>query len=153
MPEETTPLDSTDFQIINRLVANGRESFSDLGKSVGLSPHGAADRVRRLERAGVISRFTAIVDLANVGRTLDAYIDVRLLTSTESTTFESFVLKLPAVQDIAFVTGRFDYQVHVACRSTDDLDRTVRAIRADGGVALSETRIVLRAALATHQFE
>jgi Lrp/AsnC family leucine-responsive transcriptional regulator len=67
--------------------------------------------------------------------------------------FESFVLNLPAVQDIAFVTGRFDYQVHVACRSTDDLDRTVRAIRADGGAALTETRIVLRAARAAHGLE
>ena len=48
------------------------------------------------------------------------------------------MLKLPAVQDIAFVTGRFDYQVRVACRSTEDLDRTVRAIRADGGGASAD---------------
>jgi Lrp/AsnC family transcriptional regulator, leucine-responsive regulatory protein len=153
MTTEKALLDASDFQIINRLVANGRESFSDLGKAIGLSPHGAADRVRRLERAGVITRFTAVVDLANVGRTLNAYVDVRLLTTTVSTAFESFVLQLPAVQDIAFVTGRFDYLVHVACRSTDDLDRTVRAIRTDGGAALTETRIVLRAAMSAHGFE
>ncbi len=150
MPEQFTALDDTDFQIINRLRENGRESFSDLGKAVGLSPHGAADRVRRLRNAGVITRFTAIVDLANVGRTIDAFIDVRLLPTTTSASFEPFVLKLPAVQDIAFVTGRFDYQVRVACRSTEDLDRTVRTIRAEGGAALTETRIVLRAAVAMH---
>ncbi|MGH2835226.1 MAG: Lrp/AsnC family transcriptional regulator [Solirubrobacteraceae bacterium] len=148
--EQSAALDDTDFQIINRLLANGRESFSDLGKAVGLSPHGAADRVRRLRRAGVITRFTAVIDLANVGRTIDAFIDVRLLPTTTSGTFEAFILKLPAVQDIAFVTGRFDYQVRVACRSTEDLDRTVRAIRADGGAALTETRIVLRSALPMH---
>ena len=51
-------------------------SYADLGKEVGLSPHGAADRVRRLRRAGVITRFAAIIDIANVGRTLDAFIDV-----------------------------------------------------------------------------
>jgi Lrp/AsnC family transcriptional regulator, leucine-responsive regulatory protein len=88
--------------------------------------------------------------VANVGRTIDAFIDVRLLPTTTSDAFESFVLKLPPVQDIAFVTGRFDYQVRVACRSTEDLDRTVRAIRADGGAALTETRIVMRSALAMH---
>jgi Lrp/AsnC family leucine-responsive transcriptional regulator len=98
----------------------------------------------------VITRFTAIVDLANVGRTIDAFIDVRLLPTTTSGAFEAFVLKLAPVQDIAFVTGRFDYQVRVACRSTEDLDRTVRAIRADGGAALTETRIVLRSALPMH---
>ena len=60
------------------------------------------------------------------------------------------MLKLTPVQDIPFVTGRFDYQVRVASRSTEDLDRTVRAIRTDGGAALTETRIAMRSALAMH---
>lgn len=138
--------DDLDFQIINRLVANGRESFSDLGKAVGLSPHGAADRVRRLQRAGVIAGFTTQVNLANVGRALDAFIDLRLSPGTSSEAFEAFALQLPAVQELAFVTGRFDYHVRVACRSAEDLDRTLRAIRSEGGAAQTETRIVLRSA-------
>jgi Lrp/AsnC family leucine-responsive transcriptional regulator len=120
-------------------------SFADLGKEVDLSPHGAADRVRRLERAGVISGFTAIVNLANVGRSLDAFIDVAVLPTTLSEKFEKNVLAIPAVQEITFVTGRFDYHVRVACRSADDLDHTVRAIRGQG-VARTETRIILRSA-------
>ena len=44
------------------------------------------------------------------------------------------------------MTGRFDYHVRVACRSADDLDHTVRAIRAQGVAAQSETRIILRSA-------
>jgi Lrp/AsnC family leucine-responsive transcriptional regulator len=55
------------------------------------------------------------------------------------------VLALPAVREIAFVTGRFDYHVRVACRGADDLDATVRAIRHEGAAA-TETRIVLRSA-------
>jgi Lrp/AsnC family transcriptional regulator, leucine-responsive regulatory protein len=138
-------MDETDFLIISRLMANGRESYADLGKRVGLSPHGAADRVRRLEREGVITGFSATVELANVGRSVDALIDVRLLPTTSSEAFESFALALPAVREIAFVTGRFDYYVRVACHGPEDLDRTVRAIRRDGGAAQTETRIVLRA--------
>jgi Lrp/AsnC family leucine-responsive transcriptional regulator len=113
---------------------------------VGLSPHGAADRVRRLERAGIITGFTATVDLGSVGRGLDAFIDVRLLAGTQPDTFEAFVTALPAVREVAFVTGRFDYHVRVACRDADDLDATVRAIRGEAGAAQTETRIVLRAA-------
>ena len=45
---------------------------------------------------------------------------------------------------LAFVTGRFDYHVRVACRDADDLDATVRAIRGEAGAAQTETRIVLR---------
>lgn len=146
---ESTTLDQTDFRILSILVRNGRASFAGLGKEVGLSPHGAADRVRRLRRGGVITRFTAIVEPANVGRSLDAFIDVRLLPTTASEAFEAFVLVLPAVREIAFVTGRFDYHVRVACHGPDDLDQTVRAIRRDGGAAQTETRIVLRSAHGT----
>jgi Lrp/AsnC family leucine-responsive transcriptional regulator len=142
---ETSELDPTDIKIINRLLANGRATFAQLGDEVGLSPHGAADRVRRLERRGVITGYTAKITPASVGRRLDAFIDVRLLAQTPPETFERFVGSLSAVQEVAFVTGRFDYHVRAACRDADDLDATVRAIRTEGGAAHTETRIVLRA--------
>ena len=145
---QSTALDDIDFRIINALVRNGRTPFAALGAEVGLSPHGAADRVRRLQRAGIITGFTATVDLGSVGRGLDAFIDVRLLAGTQPDAFEAFVKELPAVQEIAFVTGRFDYHVRVACRDADDLDATVRAIRGEAGAAQTETRIVLRASAA-----
>ena len=147
---QSTALDDIDFRIINVLVRNGRTPFASLGAEVGLSPHGAADRVRRLERAGIITGFTATVDLGSVGRGLDAFIDVRLLAGTQPDTFEAFVTSLPAVREVAFVTGRFDYHVRVACHGADDLDQTVRAIRRQGAAA-SETRIVLRAATSTQE--
>jgi Lrp/AsnC family leucine-responsive transcriptional regulator len=147
---EPAALDATDYRILNELIENGRCSFSQLGQTVGLSPHGAADRVRRLQAAGVIERFTAIVALGNVGRGLDAYIDVRLLPKTDPEKFESFVQTLPAVRELVFVTGRFDYLIRVACRNADDLNQTVREIRRSGGAAQTETRIVMRAATARH---
>jgi Lrp/AsnC family leucine-responsive transcriptional regulator len=140
----TVVLDATDRKILNMLVENGRSTYSSLGQEVGLSPHGVADRVRRLQAAGVITGFTALVDLESLGRGVDAIIDVRLLPSTTSEQFERVASDLPSVQDIAFVTGRFDYQVRAACKDTDDLDGTVRALRERAGVAQTETRIVLR---------
>ena len=74
----------------------------------------------------------------------------RNLPATSSESFEAFVLGLPAVQEVAFVTGRFDYHVRVACHGADDLDQTVRAIRRQGAAA-SETRIVLRAATSSQE--
>ena len=142
-------MDAVDSEILRLLREDGRLSWRDLGAAVGLSANAAADRVRRLRRAGVITGVTARVALANVGRSLDAFIDVRLLPATTSETFEAFVLGLPAVQEVAFVTGRFDYHVRVACHGADDLDQTVRAIRRQGAAA-SETRIVLRAATSSH---
>jgi len=150
IPVETTAVDHTDTRIINSLQENGRMSFADLGAEVGLSPHGAAARVRRLQAAGVITGFTTTVALAKVGRALDAFIDVSLLPKTSPETFEAFVASLPATQELAFVTGRFDYHVRVACHDADDLDQTVRAIRRNGGASLTETRIVLRSTTISH---
>ncbi len=117
-----------------------------MGEQVGLSPHGTADRIRRLEREGVITGYTAKVDPGRVGRSVDALVDVRLLPATDPDQFERVVAGLPAVIELVFLTGRFDYQLRLACKDTEDLDQTVRTVRREGGVAASETRIVMRSA-------
>jgi Lrp/AsnC family leucine-responsive transcriptional regulator len=137
-------MDEIDDRILGILATNGRASFAAIGEEVGLSPHGAADRVRRLERDGVINGYAARIDPAGVGRSLDAFIDVRLLPTTDSEEFEQRVARLDSVREVAFLTGRFDFQLRVACRDADDLNDTVRAIRREAGAAGTETRIVLR---------
>jgi Lrp/AsnC family transcriptional regulator, leucine-responsive regulatory protein len=144
-------IDDIDNRILGLLSENGRASFASMGESVGLSAHGTADRVRRLERDGVITGFSATIDLGRVGRALDALIDVRLMPSTDPAAFELHVAGLPAVREMAFVTGRYDYQLRVACRDADDLDMTVRAIRSEAGAAATETRIVMRSATVAPQ--
>jgi Lrp/AsnC family transcriptional regulator, leucine-responsive regulatory protein len=146
-------LDAIDHQILSQLRANGRVSFAAIGAEVGLSPHGTADRVRRLQRDGVILGFTAQIDPGSVGRSFDAFVDVRLLPSTDPEEFERRVAQLPAVRELAFLTGRFDFQLRLACRDADDLDRTVRTIRRDAGAASTETRIVMRSSTYERELE
>lgn len=146
-------MDAIDRKIISILLRNGRASFASIGTKVGLSPHGTADRVRRLERDGVIGGFTAKIDLGSVGRSLEALVDIRLLPSTDPDHFERLVANLPAVREMDFLTGRFDYQLRVACRDADELDQTVRTIRRDAGAAGTETRIIMRSASFDRQLE
>ena len=137
-------MDEIDDRILGILATNGRASFAALGEAAGLSPHGAADRVRRLERDGVITGYTARIDPAGVGRSLDAFIDVRLLPSTDPEEFERRVGRLESVREMAFLTGRFDYQLRVACRDTAELDLLLRALRLKLGVVDTETTVILR---------
>lgn len=134
-----------DDRIVGLLVRNGRASFAQIAGEVGLSAHAVAERVRRLEARGTIQGYGARIDQRALGRELAAYIDVRLLPTTDPASFERLALRLPATQRVAFVTGRFDYIVQLACRDTADLDETVRQLRSKGGVAATETRIVMRA--------
>lgn len=133
-----------DDHIIRLLVRNGRASFAQIAQEVALSPHAVAERVRRLEARGVIQGYTALIDQSELGRGLAAYIDVRLQPTTEPDAFERLAHSLPATRAVAFVTGRFDYIVQLACRDAADLDQTVRELRSRGGVAATETRIVMR---------
>ena len=139
----TAGLDDVDDRILRELIRNGRATYAQLGSVAGLSPHAAAERVRRLQRSGVIEGFTARVRPDAMGRRVEAYLDVRLMPGTRSDQFEARLAALAGVVEIAFVTGRSDYHVRVACRDAEELDRTVRAIRRDRGAAATETRLVL----------
>jgi len=133
-----------DNQIVQLLVRNGRAPFAQIAHEVGLSAHAVAERVRRLEARGVIRGYTALIDQGELGRGLAAYIDVRLMPTTDPDTFERLARSLPATRAVVFVTGRFDYIVQLACKDAADLDETVRELRSRGGVAATETRIVMR---------
>lgn len=139
-------IDEIDHRILSRLSTNGRASFASIGAEVGLSPHGTADRVRRLERDGVITGYSARIDPSRTGRSLEALVDIRLLHSTDPADFERLVATLSAVTEMTFVTGRFDFQLRVACRDADELNWTIRTIRSDAGAAGTETRIIMRSA-------
>ena len=141
-------MDQLDRAILGELVRNARISYRHLGAAVGLSANAAADRVRRLRRAGVITGFTATLDPAAAGRRLVALIDVRLAAAGTNEAFEAEVAELEAVTDALHVTGRFDYQLRVACRDTAELDRLLRQLKRGGAVTETETRVVLRSAVA-----
>jgi Lrp/AsnC family leucine-responsive transcriptional regulator len=137
-------LDDIDREIVSQLVRNARLSYRELGERVSLSANATAERVRRLTDSGVIAGFRAIVNPAAAGRTLVALIDVRLDGPHEVERFETLADSLDAITDAAHVTGRFDYQIRVACHDTTDLDQLIRTLKTKGGVVETDTRIALR---------
>jgi Lrp/AsnC family leucine-responsive transcriptional regulator len=141
---ESAALDATDREILSQLVRNARISYRELGERVALSPNATAERVRRLRETGVIAGFRAIVDPAAAGRTLVALIDVRLEGPAETGRFERLVESVEEITDAAHVTGRFDYQVRVACRDVSNLDTVIRLLKTKGGVLETDTRLALR---------
>lgn len=137
-------MDAIDREIVLALQRNARVNFRDLAAEVGLSPNATADRVRRLERRGIISGYTAIVDPGAAGRRLTALIDVRLREGTPPERFEPLVAGLDVVDDAAHVTGPFDYQLRVTVADVAELDALIRLLKAKGEVIQTDTRISLR---------
>ena len=137
-------VDATDSEILRLLREDGRMSWQTLGAAVGLSANAAADRVRRLRQAGVITGFVALVDPAAGGRNLEALVGITLAHGTDSDKFAAAAARLEQVTEVLHLTGAPDYQLRVACRDTAELDALLRTLRLRHGAADTETTIVLR---------
>lgn len=143
MAAETSALDRTDLRILRELERDARISWRELGEAVHLSPTSAADRVRRLERDGVIEGYTVRVDPDALGRTVQAVVDVKLGPG-DVEEFEARLAQRDEVTFAAYVTGTADYSINVACHGAEGLDTFVRWLRAEAGVASTETKLLLR---------
>lgn len=140
MAAESEALDIIDREIVRILRDDARISYQALGARVHLSPNAAADRVRRLVRRGVISRFTIELDQAKLGRDLVAIVEVR---TNDPDRFRSGALARDDVIWLAQVTGHSDFQVHVATRGSAGLNELLRHFKEDLGAAETLTTVVL----------
>jgi Lrp/AsnC family leucine-responsive transcriptional regulator len=140
---ESKELDAIDLRILRELDRDARISWRELGEAVHLSPTSAADRVRRLERDGVIDGYTVRVDPEALGLTVQAVVDVKLGPG-DVDEFEARLAQRDEVTFAAYVTGTADYSINVACQGAEGLDTFVRWLRGEAGVASTETKLLLR---------
>jgi DNA-binding Lrp family transcriptional regulator len=136
-------MDVIDRKIIQALVGDGRLTVTELSDLANLSLSATSQRLRRLVDDGVIEGFTALLDPTAVGRPIDALVDVRLPSSVLFIGLDDELLALPEVVDAVHLTGRFDYQVRLRCRTIDDLDDILRGFKERLGVEETSTRVVL----------
>lgn len=118
MPE----LDRLDRKILDALQRNGRITMTELGEQIGLSTSPCAERVRRLERQGVITGYHARVNPQVIGRTLLVFVEITL-TSKSGEVFEAVrreMLYLPEVMECHLVSGSFDYLVKARLHAMSD---------------------------------
>lgn len=137
-------LDDIDAEILRWLTDDARMSFKDLGERVSLSPNAVRDRVRALVARGVITGFHAHVDQGRIDRRLRALIDVRLRSPDHAEQFERLVRAHPGIEEVVHLTGPSDYVVRIACADPTELDDFIRAMKEQGGVRDTQTRLILR---------
>ena len=140
MASETEVIDKKDHQILGILKQDARIPWQLLGDRVGLSANAAADRVRRMMRRGVITRFTTVVDQRPLGRSLSAIVDARVATSAK---FDEALRRRSDVVWAAHVTGVPDVKIMVACEGTEGLDEFLQWL-AKQGATDTRTDVVLR---------
>ena len=123
-------VEDIDREILRLLLADGRMSYTDLGKATGLSTSAVHQRVRRLEQRGVIQGYRAVVDFEAIGLPLTAFVSVTPLDPAAPDDVPERLADLPEIEACHSVAGSENYILKV---------RVVHAGRA-GGAAGADPR-------------
>ena len=140
-----TELDRTDRAIVALMQEDARRSNKELASAVGIAPSTCSERVRRLEDAGVLRGYSAVVDPAALGIGMRAILVIRLRrhSASEVDTFREHVLSMPEVVQVSHVTGGNDFLVQVVVRDAAHLrDLAVSGFTSLPEVAHIETSLV-----------
>lgn len=113
MRKRANELSTIDRNILRVLQKNGRTSYAELARQVGLTATPCVERVKRLESDGVIQGYTALIDPEYLDAALVVFVQIRLNRSAQDAfeEFRSAVAALPEVQECYLVSGNFDYLI------------------------------------------
>lgn len=116
-------LDELDQAILAQLQSDARMTNRDVAAAVGVSPTTALDRTRALRRRGIVRGAVLDVDLAQLGRPVQALISVRIRPPSRRNieSFRDWVAMLPDVLGVFVVSGDDDFIIHVAVPDNDSL--------------------------------
>ncbi|MDB5581488.1 MAG: AsnC family transcriptional regulator [Bradyrhizobium sp.] len=116
-------LDRTDQLLLRALQQDGRATYTELSERAHLSESSCLRRVRRMEAAGAIARYAAIVNPEVIGLPLSVFITVTLESQSEEAfaAFESEVANVPEVMECHLMAGSADYLLRVVARDVQDL--------------------------------
>ena len=110
-----TQLDATDIKILNVLQEEGRITNKALSEKIGLSTTPIFERMKRLEKSGVIKKYVALLDEKKIDRKLLVFVSISLKNHTRSY-LEKFIdemNKFDEIQEVYHIAGDFDYMLKI----------------------------------------
>lgn len=135
---EINEIDAIDARILSVLSENSRISVADLARTIGLSSPSASERVKRLEEAGVIKRYTIDIDPAALGRPLSVWLRISPIPGKLDTVCK-IIQDLPEIVECDRVTGDDCYLARAHVKSVADLENLIDQLVAN---AVTNTAII-----------
>ena len=136
-------LDGTDHEILVLLTQDGRRTVADIAERVSLSSAATKRRIDRMQRLGVITGYTAVVDYARLGWPLEAFTELRFAGTTQVEDIEATATALQEIQDVYMIAGDPDALVHIRARDVNHLKLIIDRLRHSGKVTGTKTLMVL----------
>jgi Lrp/AsnC family leucine-responsive transcriptional regulator len=120
-------LDATDKRILNRLQKNALQSIKEIADSVGLSVSPTYERIKQLEKAGIIQKYVALLDKNQIEKGLTAICSVKLKEHSQGmlSKFEKAIVKFDEVMEVQCLSGTIDYSVKVITKDMNSFQEFV----------------------------
>jgi Lrp/AsnC family transcriptional regulator, leucine-responsive regulatory protein len=145
-------IDATDRRILEALQKQGRVTNAELSERVNLSPSACHRRVQRLEEAGYIDAYVALLNARRLNRPTTVFVEITLSGQADEVleAFEREVRRVPDVLECHLMAGTADYLLKVVAQDTDDFARIHRQYLARlPGVAQMHSSFALRTVFKT----
>lgn len=136
-------MDDIDRVLVAELQQNGRQTFAELARLVGLSPPAVHDRVAKLEAAGVITGYTAQVDPATLGMGVTALVGVFQSANCDTDALADRLNGISEIETCWSISGEEAFQLLVRVCTVAELEKVIGRIRRIDGVARTRTTVVL----------
>jgi Lrp/AsnC family transcriptional regulator, leucine-responsive regulatory protein len=136
-------IDETDRAIITELEIDARQTLAEIADKVNLSGPAVKRRIDRLTEAGVINGFTIRVDQRQLGRTLEAFIELKFAGSTSVDEITRLASQIPEVDSVFTTAGDPDALLRLRVEDVDHLKLAINRIRKSGRVTGTKTLMVL----------
>src|SRR5688572_20992845 len=127
--KRSAELDSIDVQLLQMLQDDCTTSLSKLGEAVDMSAPSVMERIRKMEEAGLIRGYTAILDARALGLDITAFIGVGLSYPRGVGGLEKLVAELPAVLECHHITGSHTMLLKIKTQNTASLEQLISRIR------------------------
>ena len=137
-------MDKLDYQIINELRSNARQTASEISKTIHLSVSTVIERIRKLEKSGLIKSYTIITNDHQLGNEITVMMEVSMEHPKFNESFIESVNAHPNIVACYYLTGEFDFMLKICCRSSEHLEQIHNTIKDCPGVRATRTHYVLR---------
>lgn len=137
-------MDKLDCQILNELKKNARQTASEISKNIHLSVSTVIERIKKMEKSGLIHSYTVITDDARLGNDITVLMEISMEHPRYNDDFIRRVNENPNIIACYYLTGEFDFLLKICCRSSDHLEQIHKHIKDCPGVRLTRTHYVLR---------
>lgn len=137
-------MDTIDLKIINELKENGRESASEISKKVNLSIPAVTERIRKMEEADIIEKYTIKVNRDKIDYKLLAFVFINIDKTENIEKFRKTIVKYNSVLECHHIAGEYDYLLKLLVKDTKSLENFIsNNLKTIRGVIKSNTIIVL----------